>query len=350
MFPTDAVIAVTYRCNARCTMCDIWKSDSSPAKELKSNDYERLPTTLGNINISGGGPFLRNDLPEVIEVITKRCSNARLVFSSNGLSPRLLEKVLPVVLKINPNVGIRFSVHGIGDKHQEMIGIPGAFEKVMSSVSVASNIGVKDIGLAYTATNKNLDQLLQIYSLAKERRIHFTFCGVAHNSEIDGYFTHSNEQIENLGLLGQQLNILIKEHLQTWNPNLLASAYFEYGIYSKERYKKRQFNCGAAEVLFYLDPLGNVFSCNIANKRLGNIHEKDFGIIWNSAEADDSRVYAKNCPLQCWMLCTVSPYIKKHPFLPLWWILVNKFKVTFGKEVIGNRIDNTTFKPKILDG
>ena len=47
MFPTDAVIAVTYRCNARCTMCDIWKSDSSPAIELKPNDLRIAGDTIG---------------------------------------------------------------------------------------------------------------------------------------------------------------------------------------------------------------------------------------------------------------------------------------------------------------
>lgn len=331
MLPTDAVIAVTYRCNAQCIMCDIWKFDSVQNTELKPTDFKNLPTSLKNINISGGEPFLKSDLPDVIEVITKRCSNARLVFSTNGLSPKLLKKILPDVLKVNPDIGIRFSVDGIGDKHQEMRGVQNSFEKVMTSITVAKELGVKDIGLSYTATNANLDQLLPVYQLTQEKKINFTFCGVAHNSEIEGYFTQGNKEIENLELLGQQVNILIKNHLETWNPNRLARAYYEYGIYFRELYKKRALHCGAADVLFYMDPSGNVFSCNIANKRLGNIRERDFVTIWNSTEANNSRAFAKNCPHQCWMICTVSPFLKKRPFIPLSWILVNKVKLASRK-------------------
>ena len=342
MFPTDAVIAVTYRCNARCTMCDIWKSNQSAVLEPK--DYERLPTSLKNINISGGEPFLRNDLPEVVEVITKRCPKARLVFSTNGLSPTLVKKILPNILKVNPDVSIRFSVDGIGDKHQEMRGIQGAFDRVMLSLTIAGELGVKDIGLSYTATNTNLDQLLPIYYLTQQKKINFTFCGVAHNSEIEGYFTQGNKKINDLGLLGQQLNVLVKKHLQTWNPNLLARAYYEYGIYFRELYKKRPLYCGAADALFYMDPLGTIFSCNIANRQLGNIRQKDFETLWNSTEANNSRTFAKNCPYQCWMICTVSPYLKKSPFSPFLWIFVNKIKLAFGKEVIKALNTNTIFK------
>ncbi|MBI2471495.1 MAG: radical SAM protein [Planctomycetes bacterium] len=334
MKPTDAVLAVTYRCNARCVMCDIWKSNSSQSAALEPRDYARLPTSLKNINISGGEPFLRNDLPEVVEVITKRCPNARLVFSTNGLSPALVKKSLPKVLKVNPEVSIRFSVDGIGKIHQEMRGIEGAFDRVMSSLNIALDLGVKDAGLSYTATNTNLDQLLAIYYLTQQKKVNFTFCGVAHNSEIEGYFTQGNKEINDLELLGQQLNYLVKKHLQTWDPNLLARAYYEYGIYFREVYKKRPLYCGAADVLFYMDPFGNIFSCNIANKLMGNIVDSDFEIIWKSTEADNSRIFAKKCPHQCWMICTVSPYLKKRPIIPLLWILVNKIKLALGKEVI----------------
>ena len=167
---------------------------------------------------------------------------------------------------------------------------------------------------------------------------------------MEGYFGQTNKGINNLELLGRQLNVLLKEHLQTWNPSRLARAYFEYGVYYRELYKKRHLYCGAAEQFFYMDPFGNLYSCSIANKELGNIRENNFEIIWNGTKAQNARVFNKSCPYPCWMICTVLPYLKKRPFIPLWWILVNKFKVTFGKEVIGNRIDNTTFKPKILDG
>jgi hypothetical protein len=72
----------------------------------------------------------------------------------------------------------------------------------------------------------------------------------------------------------------------------------------------------------------------VANKLLGNIRENDFETMWNSKEASDSRDFARDCPYQCWMLCTVSPYLKQRPVRPLEWIARNKIKVLFGRDVI----------------
>ncbi len=345
MYPTDAVLAITYRCNARCIMCDIWKTTSTSGNELVPEDYKLLPTSLKNINISGGEPFLRNDLPEVINVITQRCPNARLVFSTNGLSPKLMEKALPGILKIRPDIAIRFSLDGIDSKHQEMRGIPDAFERVMSSVNIANAFGVKDVGFAYTATNDNLDQLLEVYYLAKRQGVGYSLCGVAHNSAIEGYFGQANKEIKDTELLRTQINVLLKDHLHTWNLNDLARAYQEFGIYYREVYKKRHISCNAAASHFYMDPSGNIFSCNVANKYLGNIREESFETLWNSKKAVDVRAFARHCPHQCWMICTVSPCIRKRPLKPLLWILVNKMKAALGREVIKKNTHSSAVKP-----
>ncbi len=68
MKPVDAVIAVTYRCNARCAMCGIWKSQPGP--DLPPEVYRKLPSSLRDVNLTGGEPFLRDDLAAVHEAAT----------------------------------------------------------------------------------------------------------------------------------------------------------------------------------------------------------------------------------------------------------------------------------------
>ncbi|MBN2566251.1 MAG: radical SAM protein, partial [Candidatus Eisenbacteria bacterium] len=77
--PIGCVVAVTYRCNARCAVCDIWKSPSDPAAELAPEDYAWLPDSLRSVNISGGEPFLRDDLPGVVSFVARACPKARIV-------------------------------------------------------------------------------------------------------------------------------------------------------------------------------------------------------------------------------------------------------------------------------
>ena len=74
MVLTDAVLAVTYRCNARCKSCDVWKLPQGGEGELSPEEFELLPDTLRNINVSGGEPFMRPDLAEVVaaETVVRR--------------------------------------------------------------------------------------------------------------------------------------------------------------------------------------------------------------------------------------------------------------------------------------
>ena len=49
---SDAVIAITYRCNARCTMCTVWRSKY---RDLLTPDHiAKLPRSLRTANITGG--------------------------------------------------------------------------------------------------------------------------------------------------------------------------------------------------------------------------------------------------------------------------------------------------------
>ncbi len=53
--PIDCVLGITYNCNSRCKMCFIWKIKDFP--QIAPAEYAKLPTTLKDINISGGEPF-----------------------------------------------------------------------------------------------------------------------------------------------------------------------------------------------------------------------------------------------------------------------------------------------------
>jgi len=54
----EGIIAVTYRCNARCYMCHTWQNPSKRADEITPEDIEKLPR-MRFANITGGEPLLR---------------------------------------------------------------------------------------------------------------------------------------------------------------------------------------------------------------------------------------------------------------------------------------------------
>ena len=63
-----ANFTVSNMCNGRCTTCNIWKIDPHPGPTLKqiSGFFDENKETLRNLKIiqlTGGEPFLRDDLP-----------------------------------------------------------------------------------------------------------------------------------------------------------------------------------------------------------------------------------------------------------------------------------------------
>jgi len=53
----EAAFIVTYRCNCKCIMCNIWKSPTSKEEEFPSNILKKLPE-LKFANIKGEIRFL----------------------------------------------------------------------------------------------------------------------------------------------------------------------------------------------------------------------------------------------------------------------------------------------------
>lgn len=68
--PTDMCIITTYRCPMRCQMCDIWQNPTEKSKEIQPKELEILPH-VKFVNITGGEPFIREDLDEIVEVLLR---------------------------------------------------------------------------------------------------------------------------------------------------------------------------------------------------------------------------------------------------------------------------------------
>ena len=70
-------------------MCNIWQL--KPQEFLSVADYEKVPSTLNDINISGGEAFMRDDVVDIVKVISQKCNEPRIVVSTNGFRT---EKIL----------------------------------------------------------------------------------------------------------------------------------------------------------------------------------------------------------------------------------------------------------------
>ena len=77
----NGTVIVTYRCNARCTMCNRYKAPSKPEEEISIETIKKLPPMYFT-NITGGEPFIRTDLRDIVAELRKKSD--RIVISTNG--------------------------------------------------------------------------------------------------------------------------------------------------------------------------------------------------------------------------------------------------------------------------
>ena len=323
----DGILAVTYRCNSRCKMCYTWKYPSKKEDEIRPGNLFSLPKMV-RLNITGGEPFLKEDLSDILEVVKKKAK--RVVISSNGL---LTKKALDVMSK-NRDVGIRISIDGIGETHDNIRGVKGAFKKAMETLQGLKALDIKDLGIAVTVSDKNAKDLVALYRFAKENGVELA-TAILHNA----YYFH---KIDNIIVNKDQVQIglqgLIAEFLKSSRPKDWFRAYFTQGLIDHMNGQQRSMKCSMGTDSFFIDPIGNVRPCNVLNHAFGNIRDKTFKEIWDSPEAQEARRKVDECNYNCWMIGSVGHLMRQKFWIPLIWILQNKWSLKDKKLIIIRKI------------
>lgn len=312
----EASIFVTYRCNAKCSMCNTWKYPSKQEEEITLEIIDKLPTNFSFINVAGGEPFIREDIEEIVSLLRKK--SKRIVISTNGY---FTDRIVELVSKF-PDVGIRISVEGFPAMNDDIRGIKDGFDHVLRTLLQLRDIGAKDIGCAITISDKNVNSLLEMYNLMKSMNMQFATSSV-HNSF---YFHKDDNSIIDKELVAKEFEKLSRKMLKSNAPKEWFRAYFNYGMAYKIRNNKRLFPCTVGTDSFRLNPFGKIIPCEGMNSEMemGDLKTQTFEEIWNSKKAEEVRNCVKNCSNNCWMIGTVSPIMKKHIGRPLKWIIKNK--------------------------
>lgn len=308
----EAVVAITYKCNAHCQMCNIWKIKNHIG-EINPQTLYNLPRDLKDINISGGEPFLRKDLKEIVSVIKNRCPKANVIISSNGFATELIISQMREIVKIMPKIGIAISIDGIGMAHDKIRGLENCFEKDIETIKKLKEIGVKNIKIGFTLGDYNARELFEIYQLSRELGTELSLT-VVHSSE--NYFGKNNV-IKDNNEMAQALNWLIDKELNTWNYKNWGRAYFAYGAREFIQNGTRILPDYSGILSIFVDPRGIIYPCDVSNKKIGNLNHK------NSIEKI-SKDYLGGCE-KSWMICTARQAIKKHYVKVISWIIWHKF-------------------------
>lgn len=315
------MIIVTYRCNARCNMCYQHKLVNNKADELSLETVRKLPK-MSFCNVTGGEPFVRQDIKEIVFELNKKAD--RVVIVTNGY---FTKRILDLCNEM-PEVGLRISLEGMQKTNDIIRGIPNGFERGLDTLRKLALSGHRDVGFSTTIQDMNCQDLIPLYELGNGLGFEHSTAAL-HNSF---YFNKIDNRINNKYEVAKCLEELITRMLKSKSPKKWFRAYFNHGLINYIYEQPRLLPCEMARDAFFVEPNGDVVPCNgmVQKAVMGNLNEQSWDEIWFGKRAKEIREEVINCERNCWMIGSVSPAMYKRIWVPGWWIL--KHKVFMGSQ------------------
>ena len=324
-------LITTFRCNARCNMCNIWKCPTRPEEEIDYSYYEQLPEGL-RINITGGEATIRKDIDKIIEILYPKAKLLEL--STNGYNT---EKIVALANKY-PNILIRVSLEGLPKLNDEKRGIKDGFDHALRTMLELRKTKCKNIGFSVVISPDNYKDLVPLYELCVALGVELGN-SVVHNS---WYFHKEDNQItsdEALMAHEEFVKALLTSKRRGLKNKLkdYGRAYFNKSIHRRLRGDDYGYRppCGALKDFFFIDPWGNVSPCNGSEEEwvIGNIKEDSFESIMASEKAKDAAKKVAECKRNCAFIVPERHDMVRKPWKPIFWILNNKIRILQGKDL-----------------
>lgn len=307
ILPMNYTVSLLYTCNSRCNTCRIWKKK---ANNLSPEEYAKIFRSVGRspywITFSGGEPFLRNDIVDVVTTIYN-ISRPRIInIPTNGLLVNTIVEKVESIARACPKaqIIINVSIDGIESQHDEIRNVPGNYKKAISTFNKLKALKLSNlqVGIHTVISRYNVESF---YSVANELlRLH-----------PDSYITEIAEERVELDTIGLDITPgkvayksaidylihRIKNEKYKGMSKITMAFRIEYYNLVKAimRDEKQVIPCYSGLASCQISPDGEVWSCCVKAKSLGNLRENGykFSKVWYSAKArkDRKSIHHKEC-------------------------------------------------------
>lgn len=325
--PITLTFSVTNTCQSRCKTCQIWQIyrwwPEKRKDELTLEEIEKIFRSMGHIyffNISGGEPFWRRDLPEIVELAVEHLRPAIVHAPTNALMPERIEessrKILEMMRRREHVVPftVKPSFDGIGAMHDEIRGVKGNWVRLLDTIARLKKLAKEypnlHVELGTVVSKFNQDHLDEIEDYAHSLGIESYRNEIAEQRtefyNVGDPITPSGEDYARLmGNFSKKIraNMANKRRLTRLTESLRLVYYDLAGRIVTE--KRQVIPCYAGISNVHLAPLGDLWPCCVLgyDKPLGNLREAgyDFWKVWHSEQAGAVRRGIRNrecaCPL-----------------------------------------------------
>jgi len=172
--PFYARVHVTHRCNYRCGMCGVPGREGRP-RELPLDAIQTIARRLHqagarHVVLTGGEPFLRHDLPEIVASFDRLSFSVRI--QTNG-GPQVTRQALAAVAAAGAR-DLSVSVDTLDASLQDRLcGARGVLDHALRTLSLGAELLPRGMTLAnIVASRHNFSQLPELVRFFSERGIY----------------------------------------------------------------------------------------------------------------------------------------------------------------------------------
>jgi len=315
--PEHVYFSLTNRCNLHCKMCDISKDpgDKERECELSFSDVKNVILQIKQLGIrhlifSGGEPFLKNKLLEMIE-FAKNTGIEMVDVITNGVL--LNDKDIQRLIKNSLN-HITVSLDGL-KKHNDFIRGEGMFDCAERNIDKLNYYKAKQnsyfpsLGINFTVMNSNIDDMISMIEFARSKKCNIIvfqpllFNNTKMYEKVNNPLWPSEEAVERLEKIIPEI-IKIKSEINDLNIYTDNEILKALPGYFKGKRPKSHFKCyeGIKRIVITSD--GKLWSCSGV---YGDLKEKSLKRIWYSFNAAKMRIKSKKCTEHCLQDCVYFP-------------------------------------------
>ncbi len=316
--PTVLIYNCTWVCDAKCTMCNNWKwgdrkTDMTLA-ELEPVLNSPFWGAVENLNISGGEPTTRLDLPEMVEMFQKHLPRLRKIgINTTGLTPAraipMLTRIVKFCAEKDLLISIRVSLDGIGDVHDQVRAVKNGFDKASKTIEAMQALSKEypnfQFGIASTIFAKNLEDAENILTWARTKGLDVVFNMLRFTDAM----LHNADLKQTIGFHAREEDFMRKFFLDRVKEESVLSGqsfmYLHYADMISNGYK-RTMPCPFQSQGLLLNPNGDLHYCENSQK-IGNVLDEPAESLYFKAENLMHRQKIKDevCPT-CLSPCQVN--------------------------------------------
>jgi MoaA/NifB/PqqE/SkfB family radical SAM enzyme len=319
-YPYFLTFVVTHRCNSRCQMCNLWKEKESPILSLDEiedifshNDF----SFVRSITLTGGEPTMRADLPDLFRIVLSHLLNVEHLFLAvNGLTPQRtvnhVTRMLETLRKFERDVRIlevQISLDGVGEVHDAIRGVPGAFERVKDTLNelqiLQKKFSLLSLRLSCVVMPYNLPHIGALETFAESQHLPISYSPIV----LAGDYYNNLQDAKNL-MFSREERVMAMNFFKRLSQEEQTSARFYYEDMAQMlQGNSRLRRCMMGFYGCVIEHDAEVYPCvNCESQSFGNLLSDSFERIWFGERATQVRENLRvSCCPSCTSLCYPLP-------------------------------------------